>query len=77
MKASCPFNYTQALRLKQNSFQIIVSAVPDSAAAVAFEQYDAPSPPRGPQKAFPAALSTSSTQGAESRLRDEPRTLVW
>lgn len=45
MKASCPFNYTQAWRLKQNPFQIIVNAVPDSAAAVAFEQYDASPPP--------------------------------
>lgn len=58
MKASCPFNYTQVQRLKQNPFQIIVNAVPDSAAAVAFEQYDASPPPRGVEKASSAALST-------------------
>lgn len=58
MKASCPFNYTQVQRLKQNPFQIIVNAVPDSAAAVAFEQYDAFPPPRGVEKASSAALST-------------------
>lgn len=58
MKASCPFNFIQAWRLKQNPFQIIANAVPDSAAAVAFEQYDASPLPREVENASFAALST-------------------
>lgn len=46
MKAFCPFNHTLAWRLKQNPLHIIANAVPDSAAAVAFEQYDASLPRR-------------------------------
>ena len=36
---------TQAWRLDQNPFQVIVNAGPVFAAAVAFEQYDASPPP--------------------------------
>lgn len=59
MKAPCTFNYTQAWRLKQNPFQIIVNAEPDSAAAVAFEPYDASPPPREVENAHFATLPTS------------------
>lgn len=64
MKASCPFNYTQVWKLKQNPFQIIVNALPDSATAVAFEQYDASPPPRGMEKASFAAFSTFVNSGS-------------
>lgn len=63
MTASRPFIYTQARRLKQNPFQIIVNAAPDSAAAVAFEQYDA-SPQTGIQKASSAAPSAFVDSGS-------------
>lgn len=64
MKASCPFNYTQVQKHKQNPFQIIVNALPGSATAVAFEQYDAFPPPRGVEKASFAALSTFVNSGS-------------
>lgn len=64
MKASCPFNYTQAWRLKQNPFQIIANAAPDSAAAVAFEQYDASPPPREVENASSPALFTFVDSGS-------------
>lgn len=64
MKASCPFNYTQVWKLKQNPLQIIVNALPSSATAVAFEQYDASPPPRGMEKASFAALSTFVNSGS-------------
>lgn len=57
-------NYIQAWRLKQNPFQIIANAAPDSAAAVAFEQYDASPPPREAENASSPALSTFVDSGS-------------
>lgn len=64
MKASCPSNYTQVQKRKQNPFQTIVNALPGSATAVAFEQYAASPPPRGVEKASFAALSTFVNSGS-------------